>query len=282
MLRRVLREVIRQETADEFTVSVVVADNDAERSAEAVVAEVAGTTSTQIRNCVEPRQNIALARNMVVSNATGDYLAFIDDDEFPIPTWLLTLFHLCRERNVDGVLGPVLRHFDQTPPVWLEKSDLYVRPIKPTGTDVIWHEARTGNVFLKRELVLGDSMPFRPEFRAGEDKDFFRRKIDEGRKFIWCAEAVVYETVPPARWKRKYLWRKALLRGASAGLQTNWKSVLKSCIALPLYTFGLPFALIAGQHYFVTLVMKLCDHLGKLLILVGINPVRGEYVLDQP
>jgi hypothetical protein len=53
-------------------------------------------------------------------------------------------------------------------------------------------------------------------------------------------------------------------------------------VAIPLYALGLPFALIAGQQYFMTLLVKICDHLGKLLILVGINPVREEYVLDPP
>ena len=57
---------------------------------------------------------------------------------------------------------------------------------------------------------------------------------------------------------------------------------MKSVLAIPLYSLALPFALIAGQQYFMTLLVKICDHLGKLLILVGINPVREEYVLDPP
>jgi glycosyltransferase involved in cell wall biosynthesis len=282
MLRRLLAEVVRQQTAGEFTFSVVVADNDEEKSAEAIIVEIAGATSIPITYCVEPRQNIALARNKVVGSAAGDYLAFIDDDEFPVPTWLLTLLRTCREYGVDGVLGPVLRHFDETPPKWLEKSKFYVRRVNPTGTKVDGEEARTGNVLIKRELVLGDPMPFRPEFRAGEDQDFFMRKIDEGRKFIWCAEAEAFETVPPARWGKKYLLRKALLRGATAGLRTNMIGVLKSVAALPIYALALPFAFVAGQQHFMTLLVKSCDHLGKLLILVGINPVREEYVLDEP
>ena len=209
-------------------------------------------------------------------------MAFIDDDEFPVRTWLLTLFKTCRDYDVDGVLGPVLRHFDETPPKWLEKSKFYVRRVNPTGMKVDWEEARTGNVLLKRELILGDPMPFRPEFRAGEDQDFFQRKIAEGRKFIWCAEAEVFETVPPARWDKKYLLRKALLRGATAGLRTNMLGVVKSLLAIPLYALVLPFALLAGQQYFMTLLVRMCDHLGKLLILAGINPVREEYVLDEP
>ena len=57
--------------------------------------------------------------------------------------------------------------------------------------------------------------PFNPEFRQGEDQDFFRRMIDHGHVFIWCNEAVAYEVVPPIRWKRTFMLKRALLRGAS-------------------------------------------------------------------
>ena len=41
---------------------------------------------------VEPEQNIALARNRAIGNASGEYVALIDDDEFPDKQWLLTLY----------------------------------------------------------------------------------------------------------------------------------------------------------------------------------------------
>jgi len=282
LLWRLLDELSRQQTEGLFTYSVVVADNDKDRSAESTVERAHAELDLPVRYCVEPRQNIALARNRVVENADGEYLAFIDDDEFPTSTWLLTLFKVCRDHHVDGVLGPVLRHFDEVPPKWIEKSRFYVRRVNPTGMQVEWQEARTGNVLIKRELVEGDQAPFRPEFRAGEDQDFFRRKIAEGRKFIWCAEAEAFETVPRARWQRKYLLRKALLRGATAGLHTNAIGVVKSIVAVPLYSLALPFTLLVGQHAVMTVLVKICDHLGKLLILVGINPIHEEYVLDDP
>jgi glycosyltransferase involved in cell wall biosynthesis len=282
MLKRLLVELSHQHTGGIFTYSIVVADNDIEQSAEAVIAAFRSVSTISIEYIVEPRQNIALARNAVVAHATGDYLAFIDDDEFPVPGWLHTLFTTCNAYGVDGVLGPVKRHFDEAPPKWMLKSRFYDRAVNPTGMLVEWLEARTGNVLLKREVIRGDAAPFRPEFRAGEDQDFFRRKIEAGRVFIWSAEAEAFEVVPPARWKRSYLMRKALLRGATAGLRPDCGivSIVKSLIAIVLYSAALPFALLAGQHHFMTLLVKLCDHSGKLLILMGINPIRGEYVSE--
>src|SRR5690348_4535548 len=83
-LKRLLRELDAQETEGEFTYSIVLADNDVSESGRAVAAEFRQTSTIPITYCVEPEQNIALARNRAVANATGDYIAFIDDDEYPI------------------------------------------------------------------------------------------------------------------------------------------------------------------------------------------------------
>lgn len=282
MLRRLLTEVDKQITNGLFSYSVSVADNDQKQSAAAVIAAFSSTTNLRIKYSAEPKQGIALARNMVVENSEGEYVAFIDDDEFPCSTWLLNLYKTCIEYNVDGVLGPVRRHFDEVPPAWLQKSRFFDRQVNPTGVMVDWREARTGNVLLKRKLLLRDSVPFRPELRSGEDVDFFRRKTEEGSRFVWCAEAEAYEVVPPARWKRTYLMRRALLRGACAGLRPECGpvSVGKSVLAVPMYAVMLPFALLLGQDKFMTLLVKLCDHSGKLLALMGVNPVSGEYVSE--
>jgi len=282
LLRRLLTELNRQETGGLFTYSIVVADNDHAESAEATVTEMRLACGAPIKYCVEPRRNIALARNKVVEYAEGEYIALIDDDEFPTPIWLLTLFKNCNEYKVDGVLGPVKRHFDEAPPAWFQKSRIYDRRVNPTGKLVNWEEARTGNVLLKRQIIVGETAPFRPQFRAGEDQDFFRRKTEDGCVFIWSADAVVFETIPPTRWKRSYILRKALLQGATAALQPNCGavSIVKSIIAVPLYLLILPFALLLGQQHFMTMMVKICDHSGKLLMRVGINPIREEYVSE--
>ena len=117
----------------------------------------------------------------------------------------------------------------------------------------------------------------------GEDKDFFRRMIEKGRTFIWCNEAVAYEVVPPNRWKRRYMLRKALLRGASAVVHPTFgkREILKALIAIPAYTVALPFMLVLGQHRFMDLLVRLFDHLGVVLQLLGLNPVKEPYVSDQ-
>ena len=59
--------------------------------------------------------------------------------------------------------------------------------------------------------------PFSPAFgTGGSDVDFFRRMTEEGRRFVWCNSAPVYEYVLATRWKRSVLMRRALLRGSNS------------------------------------------------------------------
>src|SRR5438445_11559444 len=82
-LKGLLEKLGRQDMEGRFTYSIVVADNDHLQSGEAVVRDFASASGMPIRYCVEPRQNIALARNKAIENANGDFVAFIDEDEEP-------------------------------------------------------------------------------------------------------------------------------------------------------------------------------------------------------
>ncbi len=265
-----------------FSYSIVVADNDHLQSAESVASNCAATSAIPIKYCVEPRQNIALTRNKAIENSSGDFVAFIDDDEFPTTRWLLALFKTCLEYQADGAVGPVKRHFDEKPPEWVIKGNFYERPTYATGMVVDWGKGRTNNLLFKRRIIAADAPTFRPEFRTGEDQDFFRRMIQEKRVFIWCNEAVVYEVVPPTRWKRTFMLRRALLQGTAAVLHPNFgaRDIAKSVVAVPAYIAALPFAFVWAHHRFMSLLIKLFDHVGRLLALMHINPIKEPYVTE--
>jgi succinoglycan biosynthesis protein ExoM len=281
-LSRLLQKLARQETTGLFEYSLIVVDNDQAGSARAVVRAFQDRFPIPIVYRVEPEQSIARARNRAVETSQGDLLAFLDDDEFPVNDWLLTLFIVLMDRRVDGVLGPVKPHFDADPPPWLQRGRFHERPCYPTGFLIDGAMGRTGNVLLKRDLFPPGEPAFRPEFVTGEDKDFFRRKIAEGRVFIWCAEAVAYETVPPARWTRKFILRRALLRGKYSTLEPTFGlfEVGKSLLAICLYVCALPVLCLLGQHHLMRYLEKLFHHAGKILAVLRLNPIGERYITD--
>ena len=280
LLRRLLQDLREQETGGLFTYSILVVDNDSQGSAKAVVSEFAAERKIRADYYIQPEQNIALARNTAVEHAPGDFIVFIDDDESPVQRWLLTLFKACRKFNAHGALGPVHPRFEETPPAWFVAGKFSDRPTYPTGFVIDWRKGRTGNTLLKKEIFEGVTQPFRPEFRTGEDQDFFRRMIDKGYFFVWCNEAVAFEVVPPIRWNRVFLLKRALLRGHTSVAHPTFsaRDILTSLVAAPIYILALPFALAIGQGKFMSILVRLFDHIGRLLGCVGINPIKEPYV----
>ncbi len=276
LLRQLLELLQKQRTDRLFTYSVVVADNDPAQSAQQLVAELSSTSSVGVTYCSESQQNIALARNKALQYADGDFIAFIDDDEFPVEDWLCNLFKTCAAFRVDGVLGPVKPSFESDPPKWVKKGRFFDRPTFDTGYKMDWDEARTGNVLFKRDILKSVDIPFRSEFAtAGEDVDFFRRMMEKGHTFIWCNEAVAYEVVPASRCTRSYLLKRALLRGSNFNKHPTdrFKNAMKSLIAVPCYTLALPFLALFGEHLFLKYLVKLLDHGSRLLAYLGMSLV---------
>jgi glycosyltransferase involved in cell wall biosynthesis len=279
LLENLLDKLESLKTDDLFTYSIVVVDNDDQESARTVVESFAGKSRIPVRYNVEPKRSFALVRNKAIDNAQGDFVAFIDDDEYPGNEWLCQLYKALRAYKADGILGPILPHFAAEPPHWIVKSRVCERKSFKTGTIIKNHShTRTGNVLLDRALFHHEESPFDPRFgkTGGEDTDFFRRMMERGKVFVWCNEAPVWEVVPKERMEKAYFLRRALLRGFTNSKRITVVSMdtFKSLMAVLLYTAAVPFCLVMGQHVFMKYLIKNCDHIGKLLGIFGMSPVE--------
>jgi succinoglycan biosynthesis protein ExoM len=58
------------------------------------------------------------------------------------------------------------------------------------------------------------------------------------------------------------------------------RDVLKSLVAIAGYTIAIPFVSVLGQHRLMDLLVRLFDHLGKVLAFAGLNPIKDAYVTE--
>jgi glycosyltransferase involved in cell wall biosynthesis len=278
LLQRLLLELGRQQTEGRFSFSAVIVDNDVNRSARTVVEAMAASLSVPLRYEAEPQQNIALARNRAIENGQGEFLAFIDDDEFPTDRWLLELYLTFQKYRPTGVLGPVRPCFEPGAPHWLVASGLCNRRSFPTGSVLYWGHAVTGNVLFDRRLFEDPTNRFDSRYgrSGGEDGSFFEKVDKQGHHFVWCEEAAVYETVPPARWTARYYLRRAALIGgltatkARRNLGKTLGYAFKSLLTLGVVVLLLPVSVLAGYHRFVRLAYKTAYHASRLLGCAGV------------
>jgi glycosyltransferase involved in cell wall biosynthesis len=279
LLQRLFEKLSLEKGHRDFEFDIVVVDNDSAGSARAVVSNLESRFDLRVAYDVVPNRNFALVRNRAVELAKGEFIAFIDDDEVPVDSWLYRLRATLDQFGADGVLGPVKPYFEQTPPAWLIKSGLCERQSHPTGMMLNWRQTRTGNTMLRKTIFCKQGVWFDPSYATGgEDKDFFKRAMAAGCKFFWCEEAAVYELVPPDRQRRSYFLKRALLQGAIS-LKYDMESSsardvlllrLKTIAAAIAYTALLPVFLCGGMHVFIKYLVKDCHHISRLSAMLGL------------
>jgi len=286
MLERLLKALALQESGGLFDFSVVVVDNDAAGPAGESVLRLKDELGLDLTYGIEPVQMIAAARNHALRLAKGQYIGIIDDDEFPPPHWLMTMYEAIRTFGVDGALGPVIPFFEQPPPPWLLKSRLCERPVYRTGTLLSWGQTRTGNVLLKKHVFEEHDLCFDLKYKtSGSDKEFFREAMQRGYRFVAVEEAPVYEVVPPERQTQGYYLRRALMQASNerkfrAPMLHGWARVLaptRAIAALMGYAFLLPFGFLIGRCAGVKYLEKCVYHLSWLLTMLGLDLAKKRH-----
>lgn len=279
-------ELNELKTESLFTVSIRIIDNDYQKSALPVIREFKKKSKFPIQYLVEPQKSISFARNKGIEKSNS-MIAFIDDDEFPGRDWLVNHYKILKERKISGVLGPVIPYFDNKPEAWLVKSKLCDRKSYPSGHVLHWSHTRTGNVLLTKELMNDSEARFDTNYNMGGcDVDFFKRLMNKGHTFIWCNEAPVYERVPLARQSKMYFCKRAFLQGCiSLNYAFTKKNkteraalLLKTTMAAAIYSLCLPLFRLTGTHVFMRYLVKDCHHIGRLLAMIGIRPVKNRYI----
>lgn len=278
LLGQLLVMLGRQRCEGLFRYSVHVVDNHNARSAEETVTQFARTAPCPVTYDVEPVQNISLARNRAVRCASGNFLAFIDDDEVPPEDWLITLYRACGRYSVAGVLGPVRPLFASGTPSWLIRSHVCERPSLNNGAVLEPDQTRTGNVLVKREIVNQLETPFSPSKgrTGGEDVEFFRSLMDRRNIFVWCDDAPVFEHVTPARCRRKYYLERSFRRGSLTGewLRTNsglCLATVRSIGAMLAHAAIAGAGVVCGEHVWMRHAVSVAWHAGQLSGTLGIR-----------
>jgi len=286
MLDRLIRKLALQETGGLFDLSVVVVDNHVAGPAKETVMRLKEELGLDLTYGIEAVRMISAARNHALSLAKGDFIGIIDDDEFPGPSWLLTMYGAILTYKADGALGPVLPYFEDEPPSWLVKSRLCERPIIPTGKLLSWDETRTGNVLLKRAVFDEHGLRFDLKYKtSGSDKEFFREAMEMGYRFVAVEEAPVFEVVPPDRQTKRYYLRRAVLQASNerkyrAPLLRGSALVLapmKALVALATYVVLLPVGALGGEYLLMRYAEKCSYHGSWLLTMLGFDLAKKRF-----
>lgn len=220
LLCNLLEAIAAQEIAHEVDVTVIVFDNDADRSAETVVTAVgeAFPFRLEYEHVVDP--GLASVRNRSLARASEvcDYLAMIDDDEVPEPQWLSELLAKQFATGAEVVVGPVPPILPASAPVWLHEYRARELPIHPDGT--LLDDGWSGNCLLEMAAIGKLAVTFDRglNFAGGEDQLFFRQIRARGGRIAYAARAIAWEETPPQRQSLRFILLRSFRRGNTLAL----------------------------------------------------------------
>lgn len=191
---------------------VVVADNDAkDHGGYDFCRSICARYRWPLDPVIAEDRGIAQVRNALVERALSypdaDFVAMLDDDEWPSPEWLDALLKVQAETGADVVEGSIqFEGGDQLGKGFDGVSSMR----RPTGPQAMLEGA--GNILITRRCLETQGSPwFDPAFAltGGEDRDFFERVRASGGRFAWADEALAFTLVPEMRQSFDWVMKRA-------------------------------------------------------------------------
>lgn len=146
---RVLECLRLQANTECFQWEVIVVDNNSSDNTKDIFQKQIGlwpSSSWPLRYVFEPRQGLAYARQAGVETAKGDWVAFLDDDNWPDIYWVSEILAFVQAHPKAGAIGSQITGNFEQPPVAVIKPLLFYLAINERGETPMLYDPRSKGV----------------------------------------------------------------------------------------------------------------------------------------
>jgi GT2 family glycosyltransferase len=202
---------------------VVVVDNGSTDDTSRVIEASRQRFQVRLRHLTESRPGKSHAVAAAVAAASGDVLAFTDDDVTVDPSWIASIRRIMRDSNAALVGGPVFPRWEAPPPRWLRfETGLDMREYGRLAAPLGLLNYGPASIELGPRTVLGANMAvrrapinkvggfarhlgkLRGTLLSGEDHELCQRVQAAGFRAMYCPELRVAHWVPAERMRASY------------------------------------------------------------------------------
>jgi len=203
---------------------IIVVDNGSTDDTGAVVGALAPGIK-RLRHIVEPRLGVSVARNRGAAEASGELVAFLDDDAVAAPDWLGSLADAAsRSPGAVAVAGPIGLRWIRPAPRWVRDLEGWYGQFdlgeEPKNIDYPLYPFASNLAFRREAFLSVGGFPVelgpRGSHRiANEEDGLFGRVAERRWTVVYEPRALVYHWVHTERLSRRYLLRRGFTQGTS-------------------------------------------------------------------
>lgn len=286
MLKACLDSLMHQAVPTNWSVEILIVDNDANESARAMIENYQTRSRFSVSYFCEKNQGIPFARNRGCDESlaqNADWILFMDDDETADANWLIAYAEAMQKYQGDVYSGPVRYIFPQDYADWLgNKGD------SETPDGALKRRASTNNALVRKNVFesAGYNLRFDIDmtFTGGSDTDFFIRYEKMGGKIIHVRNAVVAEEVIANRltiaWRLSRQYRSSTNRvyvnkkimGTSKAIILALKEFLRHSLEGSIGLLISPIFVLKGKNIFKRKYYHALRHLAK-----GVGSLTGIF-----
>jgi glucosyl-dolichyl phosphate glucuronosyltransferase len=211
------------DTDGRFAYEVVVIDKASIDETPQVIAAAAAKSRQPIRGIHEPKKGIVPARNRGIREASGQWIAFFDDDQLADRRWLIELYRGAHEKKCRVVGGSVHLALPEGCSRRLHPAVRMLLGEVAFGNEPLPYGGRVtpgcGNLMVERTVFEQIGAFERTVNGRGEDPDLFSRIEQAGIAAWYWPAARIERLAPQERLNDNYLLGLARRAGEGAALR---------------------------------------------------------------
>jgi len=244
-LRKVLESINKLLILPTEEVELIVVDNNSSDNTRRVTEEAIHSPVIQTKYIFEGKQGKSYALNTGIKAATGDVIAFTDDDVTVDSQWLVSMKDTFDRFDCIGIGGRIIPVWNLEKPAWFESEGPYKlmnvlvsydlgpnycvieqKHVPPVGANYAFRR----EVFKTYGLFRTDLDRVGSSLLSAGDTEFVNRIIKHNGKVIYDPHATIYHPVEEHRLRKSYFqswyfgYGRTLVRwnGIENGLVCYW------------------------------------------------------------
>jgi glycosyltransferase involved in cell wall biosynthesis len=209
---------------------VILVDNNSTDQTQQIARKWSTDSRLLLKSIVEERQGISYARNTGIDAASGQIVAFLDDDAIAAEVWLESILDSFQSHDAQCVGGRVDPIWETPRPTWLHDRLLFAVSVVDHGNSprelVSAYPLGCNFAVLRCTLKeLGGFQPalgrIRGQLLSGEELEFFQRLQKRGGRIYYNPRMLVRHLVPSTRASKPYLRRRRYWDGRSTAIRDS-------------------------------------------------------------